>query len=288
MRNKKIGVILLFVALFLSVLIFANNQKYVKFADPIMEKEALSNLNKNKGARITKQEAQTLTTFRIYEPYLFNIETLEDLLSFPNLQTLGIGIVDYSEKALASGINIHEEPLTQEQYHHYISELKEVLPSMNKLKRLVILSNTKIRNLDFLEACDQIEELEIADNEIDNLTGISEAANIRQLNIKGNKIKDLAPLIELNHLDYLDIDENPVEDLAPLLEMKHLKGVAFDGTISDTNQEILSVLRERGCIVVENSAELWGIREGKLQYVWLLEKLAHFDRELLPERRMYV
>lgn len=148
--------------------VFVNDRKYVRFVDPIFEMEALSNLYKNKGERITKQEAETLTTFRIYEPDLFNIETLEDLLSFPNIETLGIGIVDNSEKALASGIIINEEPLTDTHYHYYISRLKEVLPFMNKRNRLVILSHTKIRDFSFLAGCGQIKELVIANNEIDN------------------------------------------------------------------------------------------------------------------------
>jgi len=44
-----------------------------------------------------------------------------------------------------------------------------------------------------------------------------------------------------------------------------------------------------GCPVVDNQNTLTAGRQGPvlLQDVWLLEKLAHFDREVIPERRMH-
>ena len=44
-----------------------------------------------------------------------------------------------------------------------------------------------------------------------------------------------------------------------------------------------------GCPVVDNQNTLTAGPRGPvmLQDVWLLEKLAHFDREVIPERRMH-
>ena len=44
-----------------------------------------------------------------------------------------------------------------------------------------------------------------------------------------------------------------------------------------------------GCPIANNQDSLTAGRRGPLlmQDVWFLEKLAHFDREVIPERRMH-
>ena len=53
--------------------------------------------------------------------------------------------------------------------------------------------------------------------------------------------------------------------------------------------DVQNLTNEVGAPVAENENSLTAGPRGPvmLQDVWLLEKLAHFDREVIPERRMH-
>lgn len=67
-------------------------------------------------------------------------------------------------------------------------------------------------------------------------------------------------------------------------ETKH--SLIRQGCIMTDNKKLTTAF---GCPVVDNQNTLTAGPRGPvlLQDVWLLEKLAHFDREVIPERRMH-
>jgi len=67
----------------------------------------------------------------------------------------------------------------------------------------------------------------------------------------------------------------------------------FDSSIDSITPRSIDISKKlttaAGCPIVDNQNTMTAGPRGSvlLQDVWLLEKLAHFDREVIPERRMH-
>jgi len=68
---------------------------------------------------------------------------------------------------------------------------------------------------------------------------------------------------------------------------KTLEAIEYQGAATMTDKPKLTTVA--GAPVSENQNSMTAGRRGPmlLQDVWFLEKLAHFDREVIPERRMH-
>jgi len=86
------------------------------------------------------------------------------------------------------------------------------------LKDLEILdaSSRGITNLEGIEYCTGLVELDLRDNDIEDLSPLSTLTTLTELSLSGNRISDLTPLTGLSQLLALRLAENEITDLSPL------------------------------------------------------------------------
>lgn len=74
------------------------------------------------------------------------------------------------------------------------------------------LSDNNINDLSLLENLSNIEELNLSDNRLFNIDSLSQLIKLKRLFLSGNNISDLSPLFELPLLEYIDISGNDVDN----------------------------------------------------------------------------
>lgn len=82
-----------------------------------------------------------------------------------------------------------------------------------------------IKNLEGLQHCVSVQEIDLENNEIVDLKPMAELKLVQSLNLAGNKIESIAPLAELVRLQYLELSRNAISDLAPLAKMTNMRSL---------------------------------------------------------------
>ena len=94
---------------------------------------------------------------------------------------------------------------------------KIFLENKNKIKHLFI-NESKLKNLDNLPMCEDLETLDISDNKLTKLPILSK--KIKELNINNNNIEDINILNKYNSLEILDSSNNKIKELPSLNNCK--------------------------------------------------------------------
>lgn len=188
-----------------STLTFANYScdypsSEIVFADPVMESLVRMTLNRPSGP-ITDRDCEQVVSLNIrdlttdYSDDGPQLQSLQDLMWFPNLQTLQLdrqnNISDYSPLQLC----------------RYLSSLH--------------LSNCGIQDLSFLQNTAMIQTLYLSDNEIRDLTPLAGYQHLYTLQLNGNPIATLEPLYGVG-IEQLSLDMNQLPDLSALLNFPGL------------------------------------------------------------------
>ncbi len=229
--------------------------RYIKFEDEIIEMSAAVELE-NSNPKVLKSQADEIESFLILDFDLNEIKTLEDLTKFPNIVVVGTWFNPYydagSEKEEVDGLY---PEVTDEVYKRYTEQLYNVLPKLEKLKKVVLYSFTIMYDMDAFSKSDQVEEVWIVRNRIKDISGIAGMKNLRILDLSYNEFTDISALSELDNLEALSLWGNDIENLEVLLDIPTLKAVIYDP--KDEKQEaVLQQLSERGCCVVREEREL--------------------------------
>lgn len=119
----------------------------------------------------------------------------------------------------------NEEPLTKE-------DVKDISGIRGKAKG--------IKNLEGLQYCVALQELDLEDNEIIDIGPLSGLKLLLSINLAGNKISSLEPLADMDRVQYLELSRNHVEDLNPLAKMTNMRSLY----LSDNHIRRLKVLNE--------------------------------------------
>ncbi len=80
-----------------------------------------------------------------------------------------------------------------------------------------------IKNLEGLQHCVAVQEIDLENNEIVDLKPMAELKLLQSITLAGNKIESIAPLAELTRVQYLELSRNAVSDLAPLAKMTNIR-----------------------------------------------------------------
>lgn len=113
----------------------------------------------------------------------------------------------------------------------------------------LILSNSNISNLDGLQYCIGVTNLDLSHNKIENIYEINSLERLQELDLSNNDIDNIDQLIGLGNLETLYLDSNQIDDIAVLLNLKELKFVSIiDNPLK--NMDVLHKLQENGVIVI--------------------------------------
>lgn len=161
--------------------------------------------------------------------------------------------IEYIKPVSFNDINLKHALLKNYRY----AENQEL--SKNDLKKLdghLYLSNERIKDLEGIQYCVNIESINLSNNQIENLaplfkltniqelylgrsrikdiTGIENLKNLIKLDLSTNKLYDINEISKLQRIDTLSIDRNDISDLSPIANLKNLKTLyAFDNEIAD-------------------------------------------------------
>ena len=108
----------------------------------------------------------------------------------------------------------NEEPLTEDDVK-YLSVIKGV--------------NAGITNLQGLEKCYSLAELDLRGNEISDLTPLAGLKYLQSLSLTSNKISDVTPLKDLTRMQYLELSNNQVEDISSLSQLTAMRSLYLSG-----------------------------------------------------------
>ena len=185
-----------------------------------------TNLNKAKGATITRSEMLKLTRLAARNA---NISDLTGLEFATNLQTLDLGSAWVSGSGRVNS--------------NAISNFS-ALSSLTNLTRLD-LDSSGISNLSTLVSVisdlTNLQTLELSNNSISDISALSSLTNLTRLNLGGelyswgtsgvrlrldsNTISDISPLLSLTNLQSLNLSGNDISDFSPLSSLTNLAGL---------------------------------------------------------------
>ena len=135
------------------------------------------------------------------------IETLEDLVYFPKLNSIRI--------YLQPNIDF------------------DTIPNKANIYNLG-LSQNKLDSLTFLEGFDKLMYLSLSSNSIVNLNGVENVKTIKRLGLNSNDVVDISLLEGFNNLEHLDLTYNAVLDVSPLSSLPKLNYLSlYENGISD-------------------------------------------------------
>lgn len=172
----------------------------ITFTDPVMESLVRSTLNRPSGP-ITDEDCEQVLSLNIrdlapnYSDDGPQLQSLQDLVWFPNLQTLQLDrqthITDYS-------------PLKE---CRYLSSLQ--------------ISNCGLQDLSFLQNVPALETLYVYGNQISDLTPLANCRNLYMVQLDDNPISSLEPLYGLG-INQLSLDLIQISDPSVLLNFPDL------------------------------------------------------------------
>ncbi len=113
----------------------------------------------------------------------------------------------------------------------------------------LVLSELNLSDLDGLQYCINITNLNLSKNKIENIYEIKDLTFIEELDLSNNFINNIDPLFDLNYLETLYLDYNQIEDISPLLKIRSLQFVSIIGN-PITSMDSIRKLQENDVIVV--------------------------------------
>ena len=209
-----------------------------------------------------------------------NVDSLQDLVFFPNLESLTLGggskntapqvtsmkgienctkltnlsILDGPDKDYTSICFMNNlNAFSRREGNDYENILK-YLQKCNNLES-VTLASMKIRDMSKVSVLRNINKLNMTNNQINKIEGLENMANLRTLGLTDNQINKIEGLENLTNLETLYLDNNNVEDIIPLSKNTALLYVSLlgnkniDGNRNNYTGERLKALNKIGEIL---------------------------------------
>lgn len=108
----------------------------------------------------------------------------------------------------------------------FISQIKNQLIDLSSLRNIkldeLVIYQTKLTNLKFLDSSVQIKKLDLAKTELESLEGLSAANEVEVINLNSNPLKNVDVLSSLTRLQGLSLATTELEDYEFLRELTGL------------------------------------------------------------------
>ena len=126
------------------------------------------------------------------------------------------------------------------------------------LERLTLLlaGGRGIADLTGLEACRNLEQLYLEDNQILSLSPLAGLASLRIVSLSGNRISDIEPLADLVNLASLAIHGNEIVDLGPIAALPQLATLSIGNLVTDISPLVGMPRLQRLKLYVRPEADL--------------------------------
>ncbi len=107
--------------------------------------------------------------------------------------------------------------------------------TQSDLEKLTSLhaSGQGISNLDGLQYCKNLAELNLSNNKIVDISPLGALTGITRLNLISNLINDITPLAKLSKLEVLWLDNNKVSDISTISFLENIKEIRLTGNPLD-------------------------------------------------------
>ena len=180
------------------------------------------------------------------------IDTLEDLVFFPNLQSLSITFCSKINDLNGIANCTKLSTLIVTGSTGQIIDFGEI----SKLAKLNYISITSCKISDYSELFSLMNEKSITNiylnnnGTINDLSGIEKFRNLTQLTISRSGVKDITSIAKLTNLETLSLEKNDISDFLELYKLEKLKSLnlkgneKIDGNIDDYAGERLQKLNK--------------------------------------------
>ena len=121
---------------------------------------------------------------------------------------------------------------------------------LEQIEGELILSDISLRNLEGIQFCTGVTNLDLSHNSIENIYELGSLKHLEELDLSSNEISDIDMLENLVSLEILYLDFNRIEDLSVLLKLEELKFVSVSNN-PVKNTDVVSKLKDKGIIVID-------------------------------------
>ena len=170
--------------------------------------------------------------------YNFDLDSLEDLIFFPNLISINIG-GNINVETLDGIENCRKlKNISLNSGNGKIKDYK-ALSLLNNVETIYISGVVNLKDIiDNIKGYNKLQKLSIYSAQLEDIEGLRDLRNVttlNSLNLGVNKIKNIEPLVVFKNLTELDLRSNLITDISPLKELTKLK------TLNLTNNNIKDI-----------------------------------------------
>ena len=162
------------------------------------------------------------TSLNITDP---NIDSLQDLVFFPNLNSLTLGEYGTNIPPIISMNGVENcTKLTSLSIIYGPDKDYRAIAQLDNLKKFTRFSGNDYDNIiDYLKFCKNIESVSIRNQKRVNMSRISELGNLKSLTLDHDEITKIDGLNNMTNLTYLSLSNNKIEKIEGLDNLKNLR-----------------------------------------------------------------
>ena len=195
-----------------------------------------------------------LTSLTITDPA---VDSLEDLVFFPNLESLTLGEYGSNIPQVTSMDGVENcTKLTSLTIIYGPDKDYSAVGKLFNLRTFVRYSGSDYENIiDSLKNCKNLENFTLRVQGITDMYKVSELGNLKGLNLSNNQISKIEGLENMTNLETLNLSYNQIEDITPLSEnsslisLNLLSNKNIDGDRNNYTGERLIALNKIGEIL---------------------------------------
>ena len=174
-----------------------------------------------------------------------SVDSLEDLVFFPNLTSLTLGEYGANIPPIISMNGIENcTKLVELSIIHGPDKDYRAITQLDNLKNFVRFNGNDYDNIvDYLKFCKNIEKVVIRNQKRVNMSRISELGNLKKLTLGSNEITKIDGLNNMTNLTVLDLSDNKIEKIEGLDNLKNLQELSLNNnSITDITPLIANSL----------------------------------------------
>lgn len=216
-KFKKILKLILIILLVIAMVIPVGRRIYdnihVKFSDDNMGEVICGSMRGGEVTpeNVTRKDLKELKRLEI--GFVGYYETLKDIRYCTEIEDLAVnwGVGDY-DPAFAINHGKANRKLTKDEVNEVQEELGKILPRLSDLKILWIsdFGGVEWTSLEFLENCNQIEELQISRCKVKDYSVLQTCTALTHLSIDNSKISKAEDIIGIERLEFITLFDTPL------------------------------------------------------------------------------
>jgi hypothetical protein len=225
----------------------------VIFEEPLIERAARVQLDKEEGEPITEAELKEVRGLYLFGEHVYesmetlneisfqhrgkrgSVHSLKDLALMPNLEEV---VVVYQELEDISGISVLKHLVSVDFRHTHLSDLSP-LANMQFLNSVNVYE-TNVSDAAILDTCPRLRFLELGSALVTTPMNIGGCRTLEQLSLKYARLNTLEGIERFSRLNSLDILGATAPDWQALLRVPSLKTISTDIALKTALSDLLA------------------------------------------------